>query len=130
MKNWKKIILGLLGICVILPLAGILFIYYVNYSEGFRAGVVMKVSKKGVLFKTYEGELNVEGITSDGGNKMPTSVWEFSVEADRKDILEKLEEASLNRKRVKLVYHEKFRKLFWRGDTPYFVVDVEILENQ
>ncbi|MCS7003712.1 MAG: hypothetical protein NZM38_00130 [Cytophagales bacterium] len=127
--HWKKTLWIFLITVLAVSIFVILFLYYANYSEGFRAGVVMKVSRKGYIFKTYEGELNVEGITSDGGKRMPSSVWEFSVEADRQDILKQLEEAALKGYRVKLVYHEKFVKLFWRGDTPYFVVKVEVLEG-
>lgn len=32
-------------------------------------------------------------------------------------------------KRVKLHYNEKYVQLFWRGDTKYFVHEVEILED-
>ena len=32
-------------------------------------------------------------------------------------------------KRVKLHYDEKYLQLFWRGDTKYFVQEVEILDD-
>ena len=31
--------------------------YYNTYSEGNRSGILQKFSKKGSVFKTYEGEL-------------------------------------------------------------------------
>jgi hypothetical protein len=34
------------------------FLYWGTFSTGVRAGIVIKVSEKGFLFKTYEGQLN------------------------------------------------------------------------
>ena len=31
-----------------------LFIYFVTFSEGYRAGELIKISKRGVVFKTWE----------------------------------------------------------------------------
>ena len=42
---------------------------------------------------------------------------------------EALERAMTEHKRVKLLYDEKYVQLFWRGDTPYFVHEVQILED-
>ncbi|MFZ9003546.1 MAG: 6-phosphogluconate dehydrogenase, partial [Robiginitalea sp.] len=44
---------------LLLILAGIFaFVYYVPYSEGVRSGELIKFSRKGVLFKTWEGEIS------------------------------------------------------------------------
>lgn len=95
-----------------------------NYSEGFRTGVLMKMSKKGIVFKTNEGQLNIGGFdqTNDAGI---SNVWEFSVTAD--SVLMKMENAMNESQRVKLYYNEKYISLPWRGDTKYFVYDVEEL---
>ena len=34
------------------------FIYYVPYSEGYRSGELIKFSRKGVLVKTWEGQIS------------------------------------------------------------------------
>lgn len=100
------------------------FMFFANYSEGVRSGVLMKISKKGVVFKTHEGQLNIGGFdqTSDIG---VSNVWEFSVRND--EVLQELEAAMDNSQRVKLYYNEKYMILPWRGDTKYFVVEVEEL---
>ena len=36
-----------------------------DYSDGSRTGVVRKFSKKGAIFKTYEGELVLQGYHTD-----------------------------------------------------------------
>ena len=38
--------------------------YFFTYSEGYRAGLLQKFSSKGMLFKTYEGEMILSSISS------------------------------------------------------------------
>ena len=106
----------------------LLFVMYANYSSGVRAGVPVKFSRKGVLFKTYEGELNVGGLTNTAEGAIPTS-WKFSVRRSAEEVHAELERAMTEHRRVKLFYDEKFVQLFWRGDTKYFVSQVELLED-
>lgn len=101
------------------------FAYWGSYSEGVRSGMVVKISKKGFVFKTYEGQLNLQTF---GANKSPNIVsesFEFSVEGDREDIIKVLEEASLSGERVSLKYVERLVKFPWRGETKYFITEVE-----
>jgi hypothetical protein len=42
------------------------FSYWGTYSEGIRSGMIVKISKKGWVFKTYEGQLNLQTF---GANK-------------------------------------------------------------
>ena len=120
----KKAGLILLGLFIVL----MLFFYYGNYSSGYRAGVPTKISKKGVIFKTYEGTLNVGGLTNTNDGTIPTT-WDFSVKTSDEMVLEKIDQAIQSSDRVKLLYKEKYVKLFWRGDTKYFVYDVEIIDQ-
>ena len=110
---------------IFLLIAGfVAFVFLANYSDGVRSGVMMKISRKGYVFKTHEGQLNIGGFdqTNDIG---VSNVWEFSVTDDV--VLEELEDAMDNSQRVKLYYKEKYFKLPWKGDTKYFVYDVETL---
>ena len=52
----------LIGLVVFIGV--MLFLNYANYSDGYRAGVPIKISHKGKLFKTHEGELNEGGLTN------------------------------------------------------------------
>jgi len=115
------------GLAVFLVVA-LLFVLYANYSSGVRAGVPVKFSRKGVVFKTHEGELNVGGLTNSEEGAIPTT-WNFSVRKYEEEVLEEMERAMTEQKRVKLHYNEKYVQLFWRGDTKYFVYEVEILEE-
>lgn len=110
-----------------LVLAGLLVFavgYYVyrNYtiSEGTRTGTLVKVSKKGVLFKTYEGQLHLAGSMT----MSKESTWDFS--AQNAAVYEKLQQ--YEGKSVKCHYKQKVDAFPWQGDTDYIVYDAEPLE--
>ncbi len=125
MKKFK------LFIALIVVLAGLGAWYYStgNFSEGDRAGTVIKLSRKGFLFKTFEGELNLGmGIHDDNANAMSISnVWNFSVAIGDTAVIQALDAAMMNGHRAKLQYREKFVGLPWRGDTHYMVYQVDVI---
>jgi hypothetical protein len=127
MKQFLKRLL-LLGLALFI--AVMLFIYYAQYSSGVRSGVVVKISEKGVIFKTAEGQLNLQsfGAIKQDANQL-SEVFEFTVEGDRQDIFRELEEVSLTGERVSLHYIERYARLPWRGDTKIFVERVERNKN-
>ncbi len=101
------------------------FLYWGSYSSGVRSGVVVKVSKKGFLFKTYEGQLNLETFGAIKGSSVINQSFDFSVDKDDDEIFSQLEQVSLSAEHVNLHYTERYVKFFWRGDTKYFVTQVE-----
>src|SRR5690606_3385424 len=104
------------SIVLILALAGYFaFIYFASYSEGIRAGELVKFSSKGVLIKTWEGEIS-QGVSE-------AQLFEFSVEDKEKEIIQDLKD--IQGKYVKLHYFERYSKIFWLGDTKYFITKVE-----
>jgi len=120
----KRIILfSILGLLVV---GGLLFALSIvlTFSEGYRAGTVMKMSRKGVLFKTNEGQLNTGGGFSSDGD-VTSSIWNFSVAPGDEEVLRDIEKAVDGQYRVKLYYGEKFFTWKFRGDTKYFVTKVE-----
>ena len=103
-----------------------LWIFSWTYSEGTRAGQLIKFSAKGVMFKTYEGELNMGGLrTGEAKDGLEGNLWRFSVRD--KDVVKDLQNAE--GKRVKLSYKERYKAMFWQGDTNYFIVNVEVIEE-
>lgn len=112
----------LIGLLVFLLIAGGIAFLALNasFSEGFRSGRVVKMSKKGLVFKTYEGELLLTG-----GLYNKNTAWQFSVPGDQPDIIKKIEDAADKGHRVKLQYEEKYFKQPWKGDTKYFIINVE-----
>jgi hypothetical protein len=107
-----------------LSLVVICFIYYficgLTYSEGTRSGILTKVSKKGYIFKTFEGELNVGGFVDGNGTIMPNSIFKFSV--TKESVYKKLQDKE--GKKVVLHYKQVIKNFFWQGDTDYFIIDV------
>ncbi|WP_254412862.1 hypothetical protein [Dyadobacter diqingensis] len=104
-------------------------LYYLTfgyYSEGKRGGFITRLSNKGYVFKTYEGELKMGGLY-EGDGSLNASEWTFSVSGKNKDAISKLEEAIASGHRVSLTYEEKFFTLPWNGDTKFFVTNVEVL---
>ena len=116
-------------IILLLAIAVFVFLMMANYSSGFRAGVPTKISKKGVIIKTYEGTLNIGGLTNTSEGAIPTT-WDFTIKRSADSVIAKIDKAIVNGDRVKLMYEEKYVKFFWLGDTKYFVYDVEILDNR
>jgi hypothetical protein len=51
----------IITVVLVVALAGYLVLYTATYSEGVRSGLI-KVSHKGVLHKTWEGEIS-QGIS-------------------------------------------------------------------
>ncbi|WP_047245086.1 hypothetical protein [Maribacter thermophilus] len=111
----KKILFLFLGGCLLLLALFYAFIYYVPYSEGVRSGELIKVSKKGVLVKTWEGEIS-QGISG-------AQIFSFSVLDKDKDVIQKLKD--YQGQYVKIDYTERYATFFWLGDSKYFVTNVQ-----
>ncbi len=107
-------ILWLLVIITLVVGAGYFAYSQMTYSEGRKSGQLVKISRRGVIFKTYEGTLNI----SPNGIMTP---WDFS--AENNDIAEKLQ--NYDGKQVILHYKQRYQVFFWQGDTDYIVDDVE-----
>ncbi|GIV38331.1 MAG: hypothetical protein KatS3mg033_0131 [Thermonema sp.] len=100
------------------------YLLFGNYSVGTRSGILVKISHKGYVFKTYEGELNLGGYNTDGSvSNYVSGIWRFSVSPHDKRLVKDLQ--ALQGYPVKLYYREKYFRLPWRGDTKYMVYKVE-----
>lgn len=120
-KFGKIILISLVSIIVLALL--FFFICGMSYSDGSRSGVLTKISRKGYVFKTYEGDLNIGGFNDGNGTIMPNSVFKFSVHDQ--PTYKKLEE--LQGKRVVISYEQVIKNFFWQGETDYFVIEVKEL---
>ncbi|MBT6236227.1 MAG: 6-phosphogluconate dehydrogenase [Bacteroidetes bacterium] len=117
----KKILLWTIGLTTTGAVLLVLFALFGNYSGGERVGHIIKISKKGYVFKTWEGQLNTGEIQQ--------GLWEFSVKQDDTEILDQLREAMKIGNRVALHYDEKYVSLPFLGDTKNFITEVELLED-
>lgn len=95
-----------------------------SYSDGERAGTVSKFSRRGFVFKTYEGVLNVGGFSGETGSLTP-QYFDFSVKEEA--IAAQITDAVKTGQRVTLHYEEKIFRLPWNGETKYYITAVEIV---
>ena len=116
-----------------LLVAGCEWMNGVDYSDGNRVGVVVKLSRKGVFWKTWEGVVAVGG---GDGQVFSALTHAFSVDRQARhgedvEALERaLDEAATRGTRVKIRYVEALFGWPWRGETDYFVQSVEPAEPE
>ena len=98
----------LVVICIV-----VYFSYYFVYSEGSRVGILYKFSKKGTIFKTYEGAMVLPGVKSQKGSSVYSNMFYFSVDD------EKLAKKLIDSQGMELeVHYNQFNNgLPWREDT-------------
>jgi len=114
-----KLLIKSIIVILLIVIGYFVFIYFVPYSEGVRAGELVKFSKKGIMFKTWEGEIS-QGVSE-------AQIFKFSVEKDEKQVIEDLNK--YQGELVKLSYIERYQSFFWLGDTKYFITKVEEKEG-
>jgi hypothetical protein len=113
-------------VLLVLVLLGLLFAAYIffmlkwSYSSGERAGWVQKLSHKGWLCKTWEGELSMVAMPGAAPEKFFFTVWDEKVATEINQNMGR---------RVSLHYEEKIgipTECF--GETRYFVTRINALE--
>jgi hypothetical protein len=123
----KKVITIVVIAVVVIGFAIFSFYYWGVYDEGVRAGMVLRISKKGMIFKTYEGQLNLQTFGALKGASPVMEAFDFSVEPGNEKVIEDLQAAALSGERVNLHYIKRYKAFPWRGDTKYFITSVERL---
>jgi len=111
----KKVLFKILAVIILIAIAWFAFINYVPYSEGTRSGELIKISNRGMFFKTWEGEIS-QGISG-------AQIFSFSVLGKEKKVIEDLKEFQGNY--VKVTYIERYTSFVFWGDTKYFITDVQ-----
>ncbi|CAN1566123.1 hypothetical protein MCETHM1_02915 [Flavobacteriaceae bacterium] len=111
----RKILAVIIALCAIGFFSYFAFIYYVPVSEGIRSGELIRLSHKGVVIKTWEGELS-QGISG-------AQIFKFSILDSDKEVIETMK--TLQGQYVKLTYVEKYRTFVWWGETRYFIKTIQ-----
>jgi len=120
-NGFKRFLRWLLFICILIFGVFFWWKYYFTYSDGNRTGLLQKLSRKGTIFKTYEGEMVLSSIASTNNVALASEKFYFSVAID--SVAKKLQ--VYEGKNVKVHYLQKNGTLLWRGDTEYIVDEVE-----
>lgn len=125
-KRTAKKVLKITIISVVIIAIGVFcYLYWGVYERGVMAGKVLRISEKGVVFKTYEGKINIETFGALRGASPIAEAFDFSVESDEQELIKELEAVALSGERVNLNYIKRYVRFPWRGDSKYFVTKVE-----
>lgn len=122
-----RIICSLLAAATVMTLGGC----KENYSNGEKVGNLIEFTKKGVIWDSWEGRLN---LTQTGMNTSGAP-FSFSFDNDRKDqdsLISLMKQAQVEGWKLKIKYHEVWglrNVLNNRGETDYFVDDVTVLDK-
>jgi hypothetical protein len=128
-QTTKKIVRIIVILAVVVGAIVFSFLYWGVYEDGVMAGKILRISEKGVVFKTHEGKINLETFGALKGTSPIAESFDFSVESNKTELLKELEAVALSGERVNLYYIKRYAQFSWRGDTKYFAVRVERLGN-
>jgi hypothetical protein len=119
-RHWGK--LGL-GAIILVPLVGMtlwtLIALGYTYSSGERVGYIQKISKKGWICKTYEGEIAMVNLPGQIAN-----TFQFSVRDD--SIADLITKAQGQRVAISYKQHKGVPTSCF-GETEYFVSGVKVI---
>lgn len=121
-KKIRKYLYLALTLFVIVVGLYVYWSFFFTFSDGYRAGLLQKFSRKGNVFKTYEGEMILSSVQSSKNVALASEKFMFSV-ADH-DVAVQLEK--LQGKYVVVHYTEKNNTLPWRGETTFIVSSVKL----
>jgi hypothetical protein len=110
---------------ILILIFGVIFIYwkyFYTYSEGYRAGLLQKFSNKGIIFKTYEGEIILSSVSSNRDVAIASEKFLFTV--TNKTLVRQFD--TLQGQPVIVHYRQKNAPAFWRGDSPYLVDSIKV----
>jgi hypothetical protein len=119
----KRMIVALLALVVLVVLVVLYFMAALNwsYSSGERAGWVQKLSQKGWICKTWEGELALVSLPGSAPEKFAFTIMDDAVAAQLTRVMGK---------RVSLHYEQRVglpTSCF--GDTRYYVTVVRVSDE-
>ena len=123
----ERLILYIFVTCIITLLSGC----KENYSNGEKVGNLIEFTKKGVIWDSWEGRLN---LTQTGMNTSGEP-FSFSFDNDRNDqdsLIKLMQKAQVEGWKIKIRYHEVWgfkNVLSNRGETDYFVDGVTVLDK-
>ena len=113
-------IIGVIGLAIGMLIIQCIGGLNIEYSDGSRSGVVQKFSKKGVVWKTWEGQLNLGYNTTNENGQLVPEVWLFSCSDDA--VAKDIQQCERSGKRVTLNYKQYLVRGFRYGATSYDVV--------
>jgi hypothetical protein len=117
----KNVFWGALSFLIIFTGIFIYRKYIDTIDEGYRAGLLQRISCNGTVIKTYEGEMITNSIMENPSIEIAAEKFYFSVPS--KNMADQLK--SIQGQMVIVHYQKKNGVLFWRGGSPYLVDGVK-----
>ena len=118
-------VIGFIWFLFIMPITGVFY----GYSDGQRTGDIYKFSKKGIIWKSWEGEMYLGGLVSSGQGNLEMEKFYFSIpeteEIEKMELIEKIKKCAQERLRCNIVYKQWFISPIKIGSS-YVVLDVKI----
>ena len=94
------------------------------YSDGDRVGIVTKISHKGMLYKSWEGEMAMDNFVAkptENGSVM-SNTFNFSVLDP--EIVKKIQDAQKSGERVQLTYKQTYTADLTERESTYVIIAV------
>ena len=126
----KKAVRIFLLIVIVGGAGAFAFFYWGTYEDGMKSGMILQVSKKGYIFKTYEGKINLQTFGALKNASPFAESFDFSIEKSETELIKELEAVALSGERVNLYYIKRYMIFPWRGDTKNFAIRVERSEKK
>ena len=120
-RRFGRVAITIIAILILVPVLWTWFSLSWAYSEGERAGVLQKFSKKGWLCKTYEGELAQYVV---GG--VAPQIWHFSTRDE--ELAKALSQAVGEQVRLHYTEH-RFVPTNCFAETPYFAQSFQKIDR-
>ena len=121
-KSIRKGIIFILLVFILFAAGYVYWKFYFTYSDGSRAGLLQKLSRKGTIFKTYEGEMILSSVQSN--NNVPLASEKFFFSVNNKRVADQLN--GMQGEFIVVYYHEMNGTLPWRGESAYIVDSVSV----
>lgn len=112
-------------IIIIALVAFVYWRYFFVFAEGTKAGILNTFQKKGVIFKTYEGQLIQSGFRGNPSTAIQSNQFSFSVQSE--SVAQKLMQNS--GKDMELHYKRYIGTLPWRGMQPFIIDSIYQVTN-
>lgn len=129
-RTSKKVLRIVIALVVITLISLFSFYYWGVYEDGVMAGRILRISIKGVAFKTYEGKIDLQAFGALKNASPIAESFDFSVEKSDTDLIKELETVALSGERVNLYFIKRYATFPWRGETRYFATRIERLETK
>jgi len=125
-KKMRKYLNIALAVIILIIGIYVYFSYFFIYSDGTRTGVLQKFSRKGTIFKTYEGELILSSVKSTNEVALASDRFIFSVSDN--DVAKQIEQ--LQGENVDLHYKQTRKTFPWRGETVFIVTSAKLHKSE